>query len=352
MLASVSFPILERIPLAPEGFPLIGGLAISPHGIGIAVGFVVGAVLFIRRAQKRGVAHHYVPSISENLQTLLIRAAIGAIIGARLFFVVTHVDTYLTSVEGFLRILAVWEGGLTFLGGLTGAILLALPEMRKRGYSPLMLLDSAAPGIAAGLVLGRTGDLIIGDHIGLPAGDFPLGWSCTANYWDRAGNWFARIVPERYPLDAVTSGAIEPPTQGCFDIALHQTALYDFLSAGSLLLLMLLLERRRRFDGFFVVLYVYWYGLFRFLTDFARQDRTWSGLTGSQWAILAAAVAVTTFLITRAPWKRGPYAWDPPHFDHPWKQPPADAATPGPEDAGATDGGLDTADGGATRPPH
>lgn len=325
MLSTIRFPILERIPLAPEGFPIIGGAAISPHGIGIAVGFLVGAMLLMKRVEKRGIAFHYVEDIPEAVQTLLIRAAIGAIIGARLFYVLTHLDVYFASFSDFLRIFAVWEGGLTFLGGLTGAILLALPEMIKRGYSPQLLLDSAAPGVAAGLVLGRTGDLVIGDHIGLPAGDFPLGWRCTANYWERAEGWYGRVAPDTYPLDAVTSGAIEPPTQGCYDIALHQTAMYDFLSAGTLLLLILWLERRPRFNGFFIAVWVYWYGLFRFLTDFTRQDRTWFGLTGSQWAVLGAALAMTAFLITRKPWENRPWAWNPPAFDAPWTTPPASA---------------------------
>ena len=110
MLSAISFPILERI-------PLFGDVAISPHGIGIAVGFLLGAKIMLPRAQKRGLGHHYVEDIPEVVQNLLVRAAIGAIVGARLFFVLTHLDIYGSEP---LRILAVWEGGLTFLGGLDG----------------------------------------------------------------------------------------------------------------------------------------------------------------------------------------------------------------------------------------
>lgn len=47
--AAVAWPILERI-------PIIGDFAISPHGISIAVGFLLGAQLMLRRAERRGVA--------------------------------------------------------------------------------------------------------------------------------------------------------------------------------------------------------------------------------------------------------------------------------------------------------
>lgn len=306
MLATISFPILERI-------PLVGDLAISPHGIGIAVGFLLGARLMLDRVDRRGVTTRVVPEARQRTTQLLGRAAIGAIIGARLGYVITHADLY---ADDPLSVFAVWEGGLTFLGGLTGAILIVLPELRRLGWRPLQVLDSVAPGLTLGLVIGRIGDLVIGDHIGDPAGSFPLGWRCTANLWDRATNSFGWIPPQPYPLDAVTRGTLDPPTQGCFDIALHQTALYDFLSVVALLGVMLWLERRPRWDGFFVALYLYWYGTVRFLTDFVREDRRFGGLTGSQWALLIAAVALTAWLAQRRPWQQRPWAWDPPRF--PW----------------------------------
>ncbi len=312
MLAAISFPILERI-------PLFGDAAVSPHGIGIAVGFLLGAKLMLPRAEKRGLGHRYVDNVSESVQELLVRAAIGAIIGARLFFVLTHTDIYADDPLSAFRL---WEGGLTFLGGLFGAVVAAYPVMIRRGYRPLQVLDSAAPGIALGLVIGRAGDLLIGDHIGNPAGNFPLGWTCSGNYWDRATNGFAYNAPSSYPLEAVTSGAIEPPVQGCYDIALHQTALYDFGTAAILLLLMVWLERKPRWDGFFVAVYVYGYGLTRFLTDFAREDRRWFGLTGSQWALVTAYTVLTGYLVTRKPWTKRPWAWNPEEPDLPWLTPP------------------------------
>lgn len=309
VVAAIPFPILERI-------PIVGDVAISPHGIGIALGVLAGALLMIRRAELRGLARTFVPDIREQTQQLLGWALVGAIVGARLFFVLTHSDVYLRDP---LAILRVYEGGLTLLGGLAGAVLLGIPIGVRRGYRPLMLLDSAVPGIALGLVVGRVGDLLIGDHIGPPAGGFPLAWRCTGNYWERLTNSFGYVPPQPYPAGG------QAPTAGCFDVAVHQTALYDFLAAAVVLGLLLWFERQPRFDGFFMATFVYAYGALRFLSDFARQDRTWIGLTGSQWAIVATIAAVTVFLAVRRPWHRRPWAWDL-RFEHPWLTPPEQGA--------------------------
>lgn len=309
MPAILTWPILERIPLG-------GSLAISPHGIGIAVGFLVGAWMMLRRAQKRGLARRYVPDMSEVVQQLLGKAAIGAIVGARLFYVLNNLSEFAGDP---LSVLYVWEGGLTFLGGVVGAVLYALPWARKQGFDPVLVMDSAMPGIAAGLILGRLGDLMIGDHIGAPT-DFPLGWRCAGDFWTggNAGgpNGFGWVEPAPYPF-----GAESLPTIGCFDTAVHQTALYDFGAALFVLLLILWLERRPRFDGFFIAAWIYGYGFVRFLGDFARQDARRFGLTGSQWAMLLAATAVTAWLVRRRPWERRPWAWDG-RFEHDWLRPP------------------------------
>lgn len=311
-LGALSWPIISRIPLG-------GDLAVSPHGIGIALGFLLGAWMMIERSRKRGLAHHYVPDISEAVQQLLGRIAVGAILGARLFFVLTHLDQYATDP---LSVLAIWEGGLTFLGGVAGAIIVALPWAMKQGWKPLMLLDSAAPGLAAGLVVGRLGDLMIGDHIGAPT-NFFLGFRCLGDYNPPTGaNAFGYTPPASYDAAVQRLGG-DLPTIGCFDTVVHQTALYDFGAALFVLLLLLWLERRSRFDGFFAAMWVYGYGAVRFVGDFARQDRRFLELTGSQWALLGAALVVTVWLVRARPWERTPWSWDR-EFDHPWLHAPAE----------------------------
>jgi prolipoprotein diacylglyceryltransferase len=288
VLAVLSWPTLQRIPLG-------GAAAISPHGIGIAVGFVLAAWLFARLGARRGLRTDDVEvDPAEVASEVVVRAAIGAVVVGRLAFVVTHLDRYTGSLADVVSILAVHDGGLSFLGGVTGALLVCVPWIRRQGLSTPHVLDAAAPAVALGLVLGRVGDLVIGDHVGGPAGDFPLGWRCTARLYDAGSNTLARRPAEPYPI-----GAAEPPTQGCYDVALHQTALYDGLAALVVLVVLLVLARRTLFPGALAAGSVLVYAPLRVAGDVLREDRRFLALTGSQWTLLLAAVAVTVWLVRR-----------------------------------------------------
>ena len=72
-------------------------------------------------------------------------------------------------------------------------------------------------------------------------------------------------------------------------------------------------------------MWVYGYGIVRFTGDFARQDRRFLELTGSQWALLGASLLVTAWLVRTKPWEDRPWAWDL-EFEHPWLEPDEDDA--------------------------
>jgi phosphatidylglycerol:prolipoprotein diacylglycerol transferase len=292
-LGTLSWPILERI-------PLVGDLAVSPHGIGIAAGFLAGAVLAVRQARRRGVARRHVDNIAEIFQDLAIRGAIGAILGARVGYVATHTELFASPVEW----LFIWEGGLSLLGAVAGGVLASLPYVIRRRFDVRLLLDSVAPGLALGIFVGRIGDLVIGEHLGTRT-DFALGWRCTGALRDPAAP---------YPWPG------EPQVGGCFDVAVHQTALYDFLAGGLVSAVLLLLARKPRFDGFFAATFAVLYGGARMGTDFARAaDQDLLGtLTGSQLAAMAVVVAVLGWVAVARPWQRQPWGWSPPSFAHGW----------------------------------
>ena len=325
VLAALAWPILERI-------PLFGDAAISPHGIFVALGFLAGAQLLLAQAKRRGVARRPVAGVEELVQSLLTRAALGAIVGARFFFVVTRLDEYPDPLSWF----RVWEGGLSLLGGIAGAVLAGIPYARRRGLSIVLLLDSVAPGLALGIAAGRIGDLIIGEHLGGRT-TFPLGWRCTGDLRDP-------LAPYPWP---------GPQVQGCFDAVLHQTALYDMLAGAVVLAALLLLARRARPDGTFVAAFVLLYGSGRFLSDFAREaDRDMVGtLTGSQLAALGAIAAVVVWWLLRRPARRVPWAWDPPEFPHGWGRGPV---APAVQEAAADvpTGGHEPAEPGDDDPPE
>ena len=79
VLTVISYDPLVRINIGP--------LSISPHGIGIAVGFLIGARFMLPESRKKGIP-------DDEVYPLFTRAAIGAIIGARVAYIVDTAADY------------------------------------------------------------------------------------------------------------------------------------------------------------------------------------------------------------------------------------------------------------------
>jgi phosphatidylglycerol---prolipoprotein diacylglyceryl transferase len=250
----------------------LGPLNISPHGIGIAVGYALGGTLMARRAEKWGISR-------DDVWNMLMRAVVGVIIGARLFYVVGHFGDYWPNVVDILKI---WEGGVVFYGGVFGGIVAAYPYMRKHSLNFWHVMDAAAPGFPLGLILGRIGDIVVGDHLGGPS-DLPFAFRFTS-------------------LDV----AHPNPNPACFASGCHQTALYDLWNAVILLAVVLWVARKPRPDGFLIMFTATWYGSVRFFVDFARDADLYLGLRGTQWVSLALFLVGSAYLIRLN--RRGPQA--------------------------------------------
>lgn len=252
VLAAIGWKVVPRLDL--------GLLSISPHGLGIAVGYVLGGLLMADRGPRFGIGR-------DHVWNMLTRAVIGVIVGARLFYVVGHIGDFIP--EDPAGIVQIWEGGIVFYGGVFGGIAAAYPYMRRHNLDFWRVMDAAAPGFPLGLIFGRLGDLMIGDHLGGPT-DLPFGFRYEGGE-----------LPDRtLPVGAVV----------------HQTALYDLWNVLVLLPVVLWLGRRRRADGFLIMLTATWYGGVRILTDFARRAETYAGLRGTQWVSIAIIVAGVWYL--------------------------------------------------------
>ncbi|MDQ4025693.1 MAG: prolipoprotein diacylglyceryl transferase, partial [Actinomycetota bacterium] len=254
----------------------VGGLSVSPHGIGIALGYLAGAQLMVRRARRFGGPPE------SDIWNALFYALVGAIVGARLGYVFGHFTEVTDGGDDLLGIFRIYEGGISLLGGITGGVLAALPYAIRKKMGFWRSTDLAVPGLALGIVIGRIGDLVIGDHLGKPT-TFALGWRCTG---ETGG--VPPASAEAYQRLADTS----PPSLGCFDVVVHQTALYDFLSTLLLLGVLLYIGRTVRRPGLLTLVFVIWYGTMRVITDFLRVDRRYLGLTGSQ--LLALSVVLVS----------------------------------------------------------
>jgi phosphatidylglycerol:prolipoprotein diacylglycerol transferase len=286
LIGAIGWPVLDRV-------HLFGGLAISPHGVGIALGFLFGSWILVHEGPKRGVS-------VEALNTMLFWALIGTIIGARLFYVIAHYSEF----NGIVDMLAVWRGGISLLGGIAGAILINVPYMRKHHIRFFPVMDGAVIGLAFGIAFGRIGDLIIGDHLGVPTswllafqykGGNLSGFDCVA------GICHSPLLQGGKELEITRGGAtlLIHATGKVIGtgVGVHQTALYDMISATVLFLVLYALNRRPRRTGVITLTFGVWYGAMRVLEDSLRIDKRFGGLTGSQWTGMTVSVLCLVTLL-------------------------------------------------------
>ena len=287
VLASIGWPVLDRI-------HLFGDFAISPHGIGIAVGFLFGAWILQHEGPKRGVT-------VDQINTMVFWALIGTIIGARLFYVIGHYSEF----DGLGDMLALWNGGLTLLGGIAGAVLINIPIMRKNHLSFFQVMDGAVIGLAFGIAFGRIGDLIIGDHFGKPTswllafryeGGVPAGFSCVADVC-RTTLEQGQVLTISPQTARLTSASGEVLSTG---VGVHQTALCDMFFATVLFLILYGLSRQPRRLGILTLTFGAIYCLVRVVEDFLRVDKQIFGLTGSQWTGMTVSIVCILTLIVWA----------------------------------------------------
>ena len=233
----------------------------------------------------------------------------AALVGGRLLYVVQNELGSLADHPA--HILMVWMGGLSFYGGLIGAIVALVVFARRRGISLLVALDVAAPAAAIGQAIGHVGCLIGGDSYGIPT-DLP---------WAVIYRNPAAMAPQNVPL--------------------HPTQAYEAILLGLLFVgLWLGRERLTRLgDGAVAGAYLLGLAVIRFGLFYLRDEpAVLFGLKTAQLIGLGIAVLAIVAVHRRAPNARHPpprSSWRPADHDRSCSRsrrtskrtPPAPAAT-------------------------
>jgi phosphatidylglycerol---prolipoprotein diacylglyceryl transferase len=239
----------------------IGPLAVRWYGLMYLAGFAIGWWLGTRR-----IAKGHAPITRAHLDDLLFLVVLGVILGGRLGYVLFYKPGYYAAHP--LEILAIWQGGMSFHGGLLGVMLAMVVAARRQKLDWLRLMDFIAPLIPPGIAAGRLGNFINAE---LPG----------------------RVTDA--PWGMVFPGAGDAPR--------HPSQLYQFALEGlTLFILLWWFSSKPRPRGQVSAMFLLGYGVLRFIAEFAREPDAFIGylalgLTMGQWLSLAMIAAGAALLI-------------------------------------------------------
>ncbi|MGH7254288.1 MAG: prolipoprotein diacylglyceryl transferase [Nitrospirales bacterium] len=137
----------------------LGPLQFRWYGLMYLLGLAAAYFVIRRQAESR-----HVPLGGDQLYDLIIYAAVGVFLGGRLGYVLFYNLPYY--LEHPSKIIAVWEGGMSFHGGLLGTILAIWVFCRRKGLPAYTIADLTAVSVPIGLGLGRIGNFINGELFG------------------------------------------------------------------------------------------------------------------------------------------------------------------------------------------
>ncbi|WDT81175.1 MAG: prolipoprotein diacylglyceryl transferase [Candidatus Manganitrophus sp.] len=153
--------IMIKYPNIDPVFIRIGPLAFRWYGLMYALSFIAAIFIIRATAVRRGLK-----ITKEEISDMMLYVAIGVILGGRLGYVLFYnLGFYL---ENPSKIFAVWEGGMSFHGGLIGVLVAGTLFCKRYQYSFYDLADVSAPAVPVGLGLGRIGNFINGELWGRP----------------------------------------------------------------------------------------------------------------------------------------------------------------------------------------
>ncbi|MBU0760525.1 MAG: prolipoprotein diacylglyceryl transferase [Nanoarchaeota archaeon] len=231
--------------LAPNIDPIIlkiGTLQISYYALVYIAGFL--AVLFVI---KNAIKEKELNLKNEQVYDLVIFLILGALLGARIFHILFWNLSYFAANPG--KLFHVWEGGLSFHGGLFGALLAAAIYTKRKKINFWKLADLLTLPAIFFLALGRIANFINQEIVGTIT-NFPF----CFNFKSHEGC--------RHPIQLYAAAA--------------RFALFFFL-------LYVKKSLKKSQHGFLFWLSIFGLGLGRFFLDFLREDAIYSGLKTGQW---------------------------------------------------------------------
>ena len=233
----------------------LGPLKVHWYGLTYLIGFVGAYFLMNYRAKKTG------EFTQEQVSDLVFWGALGVILGGRFGYVLFYNFSHFLSDP--LSLFAIWEGGMSFHGGMLGVMISLTLYGRKINKTFFELMDFVVPVVPIGLGAGRIGNFIGGE------------------LWGRVTD---------VPWAMVFPRADEFPR--------HPSQLYQFALEGvALFLIVWFFSSKPRPRMVVSGIFLASYGVFRFIVEFARQPDSHIGFLYGDWLTMGQVLSTPMILI-------------------------------------------------------
>ena len=257
----------------------LGPLKIHWYGLMYLLGFAVA--WFLGRSRIRAGR---LPGVDEQgFGDLMFYGMLGVVLGGRIGYILFY--SFGDFLEDPLMLFKVWQGGMSFHGGLLGVFAAVWWWSWRRGLHLMDTMEFVAPIVPPGLGFGRLGNYIGGELWGKP----------TGSDW---GVIFPRALPEQ--LSSLDATALRTQFEsGALDaFARHPSQLYQAVLEGLVLFVVLWtysLKPRPRYSvaGLFALLY----GVFRFAVEFVREPDSQLGYLAFGWLTMGQVLSLPLIAI-------------------------------------------------------
>ena len=249
----MTFPNIDPVAIS------LGPIKVHWYGLMYLIGFAAVWLLGKKRSKKS-----YSPVKPEEIDDWVFYGAMGVILGGRMGYILFY--NFSQFLNDPLLIFKVWEGGMSFHGGLLGVFFAMWLFARKNQCKMLELTDFVGPMIPIGLFCGRIANFI------------------NAELWGRTTD---------VPWGVVFPGAGPLPR--------HPSQLYEAFLEGFLLFLILWIYSSRQRPYMAVTgMSLLFYGLFRFTVEFFRMPDAHLGFVALDWMSMGQILSLPMIIIGAA----------------------------------------------------
>mgnify|MGYP003305416939 FL=1 len=234
----------------------IYGIKLYWYGFMYAISFVIIDYLIVSASKNKNIDLE--PPVAEKLTIVIL---LFAIIGGRLGYVIFYDLSYFAS--NIQKIFYLWEGGMSFHGGLIGAVIGSVYFSRKYQTDILNLTDIISLYAPIGLFFGRLGNFINSELYGLQ----------TSGSW---GVIFTKV--DEYPR--------------------HPSMIYEaFLEGIVLFIILSIIKSTKPVYGLISGCFLFFYGIFRFTVEFVRIPDAHIGYIYYDWVTMGHLLSIPMILL-------------------------------------------------------